>query len=248
MSSCPHHSVPSTLKVLVIDIGGTNVKVLATGQKERRKFPSGPKMTPRKMVAVVKKLVADWDHDVISIGYPGQVRHNKPVAEPWNLAKGWTRFDFKSAFKRPIKIINDAAMQALGSYRNGTMLFLGLGTGLGSALVAHGTVIPMELAHLTFKKGTYEDYLGARGLKRLGRKKWQRHLENCVARIIPAFQLDDVVIGGGNARKLSRLPEGCRAGDNANAFLGGFRLWEEPAAPRTRRSTSKPGSREGIFT
>jgi polyphosphate glucokinase len=234
--------VPSTLKVLAIDIGGTNVKVLATGQKERRKFPSGPKMTPRKMVAGVKKLVADWDYDVISIGYPGQVRHNKPVAEPWNLAKGWTRFDFKSAFKRPIKIINDAAMQALGSYRNGTMLFLGLGTGLGSALVVHGTVIPMELAHLTFKKGTYEDYLGAHGLKRLGRKKWQRHLENCVERIIPAFQLDDVVIGGGNARKLTKLPKGCRVGDNDNAFLGGFRLWEEPSPTRPRRHTARPRS------
>jgi polyphosphate glucokinase len=216
------------VKVLAIDIGGTNVKVLATGQKERRKFSSGPKMTPRRMVAGVKKIVADWDYVVISIGYPGQVRHNRPIAEPWNLAKGWTRFNFRSAFKRPVKIINDAAMQALGSYRKGTMLFLGLGTGLGSALVVHGTIVPMELAHLTFKKGTYEDYLGARGLKRVGRKKWQRHVENCVARIIHAFQLDDVVIGGGNATKLTKLPKGCRAGDNANAFLGGFRLWQEP--------------------
>ncbi len=228
------------MKVLVVDIGGTNVKVLATGQKDRRRFPSGLKMTPRRMVSGIKKLVADWKYDVVSIGYPGWVEHNRPVAEPHNLARGWTRFDFRSAFNRPIRIINDAAMQALGSYRKGTMLFIGLGTGLGTALVVEGVVVPMELAHLSYRKGTYEDYLGARGLARLGKKKWQTHVENCVARLISALHLDDVVIGGGNAKKLTRLPKGCRAGDNANAFLGGFRLWEKQSAPhllgyRTRR-------------
>jgi predicted NBD/HSP70 family sugar kinase len=228
------------LKILVIDIGGTNVKVLATGQKERRRLPSGPKMTPRRMVAGVKKLVADWKYDVVSVGYPGIVVNGRISKEPHNLASGWIRFNFRAAFKRPVRIINDAAMQALGSYREGTMLFLGLGTGLGSALVAQGAVVPMELAHLSYKKGTYEDYLGARGLERLGRKKWQRHVEKCMARLISAFHLVDVVIGGGNARKLLKMPKGCRAGDNANAFLGGFRLWETPPAPSPRSRKTRP--------
>src|SRR6516164_4341169 len=226
------NNMPSNLKVLVIDIGGTNVKVLATGQNERRRFPSGPKMTPQRMVAGIKKLVADWKYDVVSIGYPGRVRHNRPVADPRNLGRGWTRFNFKAAFKRPVKIINDAAMQALGNYRNGTMLFLGLGTGVGSALIVEGAIVPMEVGHLPYEKSTYEDYLGARGLERLGKKKWRKHIETCVARLISAFELDDVVIGGGNAKKLLKLPNGCRAGANANAFVGGFRMWEEPAAPR----------------
>ncbi len=227
-------------KVLVIDIGGTNVKVLATGQKERRRFPSGPKMTPRRMVAGVKKLVGDWKYDVVAIGYPGRVGCNQPVAEPHNLARGWIRFNFRAAFKRPVKIINDAALQALGSYRKGIMLFLGLGTGLGSALVVEGVVVPMELAHLPYKKGTYEDYLGAHGLERLGRKRWQRHVENCVARLISAFHLDDVVIGGGNARKLIELPKGCRAGNNANAFWGGFRLWKKTVTAHPQKRKTKP--------
>ena len=226
------YNMPSNLNILVIDIGGTNVKVLATGQNERRRFPSGPKMTPQLMVAGIKKLVADWKYDVVSIGYPGRVRHNRPVADPRNLGRGWTRFNFKAAFKRPVKIINDAAMQALGNYRNGTMLFLGLGTGVGSALIVEGAIVPMEVGHLPYEKSTYEDYLGARGLERLGKKKWRRHIDKCVARLISAFQLDDVVIGGGNAKKLLELPKGCRTGANANAFLGGFRMWEEPVAPR----------------
>ena len=224
----------------MIDIGGTNVKVLATGHKERRRFPSGPKLTPRRMVAGVKELVSDWDFDVVAIGYPGRVDRNQPVAEPHNLGKGWTCFDFRAAFKRPVKVINDAALQAIGSYRHGIMLFLGLGTGLGSALVAEGVIVPLELAHLPYKKGTYEDYLGARALKQLGRKKWQRHVESCVAHLISAFHLDDVVLGGGNAKKLIELPKGCRAGDNTNAFLGGFRLWEDRDAPRLRARKTKP--------
>ena len=229
-------------RVLAIDIGGTNIKVLATGAKEHRRFPSGPIMTPRQMVTGVKKLVADWKYDVVSIGYPGVVANGRIITEPHNLAKGWMRFNFRTAFRCPIKIINDAAMQALGSYRKGIMLFLGLGTGLGSALVVEGTIVPMELAHLPYKKSTYEHYLGAGGLKRLGRKKWQGHVENCVARLISAFQLDDVVIGGGNAKKLFKLPKGCRAGDNANAFLGGFRLWEKSGAARPMRRKSSPRS------
>lgn len=221
----------SSPNVLVVDIGGNNVKVLATEQNESRKFPSGPKMTPQRMVAGVEKLAADWKYDVVSIGYPGRVDHNRPVAEPRNLGGGWTRFNFRAAFKRPVKIVNDAAMQALGSYRRGTMLFLGLGTGLGAALVVEGVIVQIELAHLAYKRGTYDDYLGNRGLERLGKKKWQRHVENCTNRLISVLHLDDVVIGGGNAKKLTRLPRGCRAGDNVYAFLGGFRLWEKLDGP-----------------
>jgi len=220
--------------VLVIDIGGTNVKVLATGQK-RRKFESGPKLTPQIMVAGVRKLIKDWEYDVVSIGYPGPVRLNRPMAEPHNLAKGWVGFNFKAAFKCPVKVINDAAMQALGSYQSGTMLFLGFGTGLGSAMVVDGVVVPMELGHLSYKKGTYEDYLGLRGLKRLGKKKWPKQVAYTVGRLVSALHLDDVVLDGGNAKELKKLPEGCRAGDNANAFLGGFRLWEGERSRPTRR-------------
>jgi polyphosphate glucokinase len=215
------------MNVLVVDVGGTNVKILATGQKESRRFPSGPTMTPRQMVSGVKKLAADWQYDVVSLGYPGLVLRGRVAAEPHNLAPGWIGFDFKAAFGCPVKIINDAAMQALGSYQGGELLFLGLGTGLGSALVVDSVVVPMELAHLSYKNGTFEDYVGARGLQRLGRKKWQHHVGYGVERLIAAFHPDDVVLGGGNAKKLHELPPGCRAGDNAHAFLGGFRLWEE---------------------
>jgi polyphosphate glucokinase len=215
------------MNVLVIDIGGTYVKILVTGKKQHRKFESGPNMTPQLMVAGVKKLAADWKYDVVSIGYPGPVRHNRPVVEPRNLAKGWVRFNFESAFKRPVKMINDAAMQALGSYRTGTMLFLGLGTGLGSALMVNGHLVPLELGQLSYKMKTVEDYLGLRGLKRLGEKKWRETVAAFVERLIPAIQLDDVVLGGGNVKKLNKLPKGCRAGDNANAFVGGFLLWKK---------------------
>ena len=224
----------SSPNILAIDIGGNNVKVLATEQNEIRKFPSGPKMTPQQMVAGVEKLAADWKYDVVSIGYPGRVDHNRPVAEPRNLGSGWTRFNFRAAFKRPVKIVNDAAMQALGSFKKDTMLFLGLGTGLGAALVVEGVIVQIELAHLAYNHGTFDDYLGARGLKRLGKKKWQRHVENCTTRLVSVLHLDDVVIGGGNAKKLTRLPKGCRAGDNAYAFLGGFRLWENLAGRNLR--------------
>lgn len=215
------------MNVLAIDVGGTNVKILASGQKESRRFPSGPKMTPKQMVAGVKQLTGDWKYDVVSIGYPGPVIKGKPALEPHNLGKGWVGFNFKAAFGCPVKIINDAAMQALGSYKNGVMLFLGFGTGLGSAIVAEGVVVPMELGHLSFKNGTYEDYVGLRGLKRLGKTKWKRHVEFGTARVIKAFHPDDVVLGGGNSKKLKTLPPGCRRGDNGNAFLGGFRIWDQ---------------------
>jgi len=213
------------MNVLVVDVGGTNVKVLATGQDEPRRFPSGPTLKPEQMVSGVKQIARDWKYDVVSIGYPGLVLRGRPAAEPHNLGHAWVGFEFKSAFGRPVKIVNDAAMQALGSYKGGLLLFLGLGTGLGSALVHEGMVVPMELGHLSYKKGTYEDYVGLRGLKRLGKKEWRRHVAYVVARLIDALHPDDAVLGGGNAKKLKELPAGCRAGDNANAFLGGFRLW-----------------------
>jgi len=224
------------MRVLAIDVGGTNVKVLATGQTEPRRFPSGPKMTAKKMVSGVKEITRDWKYDVVAIGYPGPVLGGRPAVEPHNLGRGWVGFNFRAAFRRPVKIINDAAMQALGGYRSGTLLFLGLGTGLGSALVVAGDVVPMELGHLSYKNGTYEDYVGVRGLKRLGKKKWARHVEFGVARLIDALHPDDVVLGGGNAKKLKKLPAGCRKGENANAFLGGFRLWDEPGGSATSHS------------
>lgn len=232
------------MKVLVIDVGGTTVKVLATGQKEPRRFPSGPKMTPQQMVSGVKELTSDWKYDVVSIGYPGLVLKGKPAAEPHNLGRAWVGFNFKSAFRCPVKIINDAAMQALGSYNSGLMLFLGLGTGLGSAVVAQGIVVPMELAHLSFKNGTYEDYVGLRGLKRFGKKKWERYVAYGVARLVQALHPDDVVLGGGNSKKLKHLPPGCRSGDNANAFLGGFRLWEvSRTQERSKQDRERAGAR-----
>ena len=221
------------MNVLAIDIGGTNVKILASGQKEPRRFPSGPDLTPRQMVAGVKKLARGWKFEAVSIGYPGMVIHNRPVAEPRNLGRGWIGFDYRAAFGKPVKIVNDAAMQALGSYKGGKMLFLGLGTGLGSTVIADGIVEPMELAHLPYRKGTYEDYVGLRGLKKRGKKKWRRHVKNVVAQLTAALEPDDIVLGGGNVKKLKELPKGCRAGDNANAFLGGFRLWDEPGAQMT---------------
>jgi polyphosphate glucokinase len=223
------------MNVLVVDVGGTNVKILATGQKERRRFPSGPALTAEQMVRGVKELAADWKYAAVSIGYPGPVLHGQPVAEPHNLAHGWVRFDYGAAFGCPVKVINDAAMQALGSYNGGKMLFLGLGTGLGSAMILDGIVEPMELGHLPYMKGTYEDYVGIRGFDRLGKKRWRHYVAEVVAALTAALQPDDVVLGGGNVKKLKELPAGCRAGDNANAFLGGFRLWEE----ETRRPTSR---------
>ena len=215
------------MDVLSIDVGGTHVKLLATGQDEPRKFVSGPKMTPRQMVVETRKLTKDWTYHVVSIGYPGVVTQNRPISEPHNLACGWVGFKFEKAIGVPVKIINDAAMQALGSYKKGRMLFLGLGTGLGSAMIVDGDLQPMELAHLPYKRATYEDYVGLRGLERMGRKKWQKHVFDVVSRLQAALEPTDIVLGGGNAKELKELPPGCRAGSNANAFLGGFRLWGE---------------------
>jgi polyphosphate glucokinase len=226
------------MNVLVVDVGGTHVKVLATGQKAHRQFDSGPTLTPKQMVAGVKKLVADWKYEAISIGHPGPVLRNRPVSEPWNLGKGWAGFDFEAAFKCPVKVVNDAAMQALGSYKGGKMLFLGLGTGLGSAMVVDGMVEPMELGHLPYRKRTFEDYVGVAGRKRLGQKKWEQAVRDVIARLVAALEPEDVVLGGGNVNNLKRLPPGCRAGDNANAFVGGFRLWQ-----KSRRRNSSTSAR-----
>ena len=229
-------NLKSRTRVLVLDVGGTHVKALATGHRRHAEFPSGPTLTPKKMVAALRKAVAGWKYDAVSIGYPGPVLHGRPVAEPHNLGPGWVGFDFRKAFGRPVKIINDAAMQALGSYRGGRMLFLGLGTGLGSALIVDGVLEPMELAHLPYKKGrTYEDYVGLAGLKRFGKKKWRRHVADVVEQLKTALQADYVVIGGGNARLLKRLPPGSCPGDNSNAFSGGFRLWRTPRRSQPRR-------------
>jgi polyphosphate glucokinase len=214
------------MNVLVVDIGGTNVKILASGQSEPRKFPSGPEMTPKQMVSGVKQLAREWKYDVVSIGYPGLLHRGRIVSEPYNLAAGWLGFNFEAAFGCPVKLMNDAALQALGSYKGGTLLFLGLGTGLGSALVVEGAVVPMELGHLSYRKRTYEDHVGNRGRKRLGQRKWAKHVAYGVARLVEAFHPDDIVLGGGNSKKLKKLPPGCRLGQNANAFLGGFRLWD----------------------
>jgi len=217
------------MNVLSIDIGGTNVKTLCSGQETPRKFPSGQELTPEKMVAGIKEMTADWRYEAVAIGYPGPVLKGQPAAEPHNLAPGWVEFDFGKALGLPVKIINDAAMQALGSYKGGRLLFLGLGTGLGSTLIVEGVVAPMELAHLPYKKGTFEDYVGLRGLEKYGKKKWRKYVEDVVARLRDALLPDDIVLGGGQVKYLKDLPPGSRAGANANAFLGGFRLWDGEA-------------------
>lgn len=226
----------SVKNVLVVDIGGTSVKILASGHKVHRSFPSGPKLTPKEMITGVKRLAADWAYDAVSIGYPGPVLRGRPIAEPYNLGCGWVGFDFGEAFSCPVMVINDAAMQAVGSYKGGKMLFLGLGTGLGSTMIVDGMVEPMELGHLPYKKGTYEDYIGKAGLDRRGKKKWRRDVADVVARLIAALEPEDTVLGGGNVHKLKALPPRCRAGDNDNAFRGGFRLWEGDAARAGWRS------------
>ncbi len=216
------------MKILVIDVGGTHVKLKVQGSDEVRKCPSGPDLTPAQMVEMVQKATADWSYDAVSIGYPGPVADNRIRLEPVNLGAGWLGFDFAAAFGKPVKVINDAAMQALGSFEGGRMLFLGLGTGLGSTLVLDGVVAPMELGHLPYKKGrTFEEYVGQAGLKRMGRRKWQGVVFDVVARLKNALLPDYVVLGGGNVKKLDQLPPDCRPGDNSHAFIGGVRLWEK---------------------
>jgi polyphosphate glucokinase len=210
-------------------------------------------LTARAMVSRVKRLAGKWKYDAVSIGYPGPVLRNRPVAEPYNLGGGWVGFDFEAAFKRRVRVVNDAAMQALGSYRRGRMLFLGLGTGLGSTLIANGIIEPMELGHLPYKRATYEDYVGSRGLERHGKKKWRRHVADVIARLQAALEPDEVVLGGGNAKQLKELPPGCRLGENANAFVGGFRMWQKTprkisgvgGKPTRRRARRVPSKRKG---
>ena len=233
-------------RVLAIDIGGSHVKTRVFGRRELRQFESGPDLTARQMVAKVHALTGDWTYEAVSIGYPGIVLHGKVMAEPHNLGRGWVGFDFRKAFNRPTLVLNDAAMQAVGSYEGGRMLFLGLGTGLGSAMIVDGVVAPMELAHLPYKKGrTFEDYVGAAGLKRLGGRKWSRIVNEVVAQLSSLLEADYIVIGGGNARKLKRLPKNARLGSNDFAFLGGFRVWHHAAPSRApakgrRRSITLP--------
>lgn len=230
-------------RVLAIDVGGSHVKMRVFGRRELRQFESGPKLTPRQMVAKIHEMTGDWTYDAVSIGYPGVVLHGKVVAEPYNLGKGWVGFDFRKAFGRSTYVMNDAAMQAVGSYEGGRMLFLGLGTGLGSAMIVDGVVAPMELAHLQYKKGrTYEDYVGESGMKRLGAKKWRRTVDEVVAQLSTLLEADYVVIGGGNARKLKRMPKNARLGSNDFAFLGGFRVWHHQAPP----AAAAKGRRRGI--
>ena len=222
--------------VLTIDIGGSKVKVMTSKERVRRAFASGPRLSAKAMASKVKRLTRDWSYDVISVGYPGPVVHNRPVTEPRNLGKGWVGFNFQKAFRRPTQVVNDALMQALGSYQGGRMLFLGLGTGLGSAMIIDGYLEPMELAHLPYRNGkTYEQYVGAAGLKRLGKKKWRRRVNDIINRMIAALEPDYVVLGGGNAKQVGRLPRRVRLGNNANAFIGGFRLWDEERLGSRRR-------------
>jgi polyphosphate glucokinase len=217
------------MKVLSIDIGGTHAKILLNGEKEPRKIVSGQTFTPVEMVKLVKLLARGWDYDVISIGFPAPVHNNQPVAEPFNLGTGWVDFNYEKAFGCPVKMINDAAMQALGSYKGGKMLFLGLGTGLGSAVVNDNAILPLELGHLPFKKKTFEDYVGVHGLEKNGKGKWTKHVFQAVELLTAAILPDYVVLGGGNVKLLKQLPPACIAGDNANAFEGGFRMWAGPA-------------------
>lgn len=239
------------LKVLVVDVGGTNVKVHVPGLDAPRKIRSGRALTARRMVSAVKRVTDGAVYDRVSIGYPGPVLNNQPLAEPRNLGGGWVAFDYRKAFKRPVIVVNDAVLQALGSYRGGRMLFLGLGTGLGTTLIVDGVLAPMELAHLPYLKGrSFEDYVGLRGLERLGRRKWRKHVADVAGRLRAALLCDDVVIGGGNARHLKKPPAGARLVDNAKAFVGGERLWnprvpgERPASRSSRRPQRRVADRE----
>ena len=239
------------MKVLAVDVGGTHVKLLVSGATERREFASGPALTAQDMVKQAKALAKGWAFDRVTVGYPGPVLHNRPIAEPHNLGPGWMGFDFATAFGRPTRVMNDAAMQALGGYQGGKMLFLGFGTGLGTTLIVDGIVEPLELGHLPFRKATYEDYVGLRGLERLGKRKWRERVAEVIQLLSAALEPDEIVLGGGNARLLKELPPHCRLGDNANAFTGGFRAWEEgrpqpTGARKTRRAAAHgPARSEG---
>lgn len=232
-------------RVLVIDVGGTHVKMLATGHTVPRAFRSEPSLTPAKLVARVKRSIADWRHDVVTVGFPGPVAAGRPVAEPLHLGCGWVGFDFSLAFGCPARVMNDAAMQALGSYAGGKMLFLGLGTGLGSAMVVDGIVEPMELAHLPFRKHTFEDYVGVRAFKAHGKRRWRKYVTEVVRRLAAALEPDEVVLGGGNVKHMKQLPERCRAGSNDLAFVGGYRAWGQERWRPVRTTASARARRDG---
>ena len=230
-------------RILVLDVGGTNVKVLLPGHKVPLKIHSGPKLSPRAMVADVQKAAKGAHYDAVTIGFPAAVVRGRILHEPHNLGKGWVNFDFAKAFKKPVRVINDAAMQALGSYEGGTMLFLGLGTGLGSALVVDGTLAPLELAHVPYRSGEYEDYVGLRGYEKYGNRKWRKLVREVVRVLRAGLVADYVVLGGGQSKLLKKLPDGCRLGSNLNAFVGGQRVWDEPLARATRAKKRSSATR-----
>jgi polyphosphate glucokinase len=236
---------PSRRAILTVDVGGSHVKFMTDRQRTKREFSSGPKLSAKAMVAKVRKLTEDWSYDVVSLGYPGPVVHNRPLAEPHNLGRGWVGFDFQKAFGCPTKVVNDALMQALGSYEGGKMLFLGLGTGLGSAMIVDGNLEPMELGHLPYRNGkTFEDFVGAAGLERQGKQRWRQNVDDVVKRLIAAMEPDYVVLGGGNADKLDALPKKTRLGNNADALVGGFRLWRS-RTHKPRRGSVRVAKRQG---
>jgi polyphosphate glucokinase len=212
--------------VLAVDVGGSHVKALTSNRKERRRFVSGPSLTAAEMVEGTLKVVDGWRWSAVTVGIPAPVRGGKVVSEPVNLGDGWVGFDYEAAFGKPTQVVNDAVMQAVGSYQGGRMLFLGLGTGLGSAMISDGVIEPLELGHLPYRKKTFEDYVGERSLKKRGKKKWTKDVFDAVARLSAAMEPDEIVLGGGGVDELEELPEGCRRGENENAFLGGFRLWD----------------------
>jgi len=225
-----NRAAPGSQRILVVDAGGSHIKLTFSGSKERIKFDSGPQCTPRRMMAGIRKFARHWQYDAVSIGLPTPIVRDRPDREPSNLGRGWVKFDYRIAFGKPCKLINDAAMQALGSYEGGRMLFLGLGTGLGSAMILDGVVVPLELCDLAYtQRSTFEDMLGRAGRKRLGQKKWEETLDRIVTILRKTFITDYIVIGGGNARRVGRLPAGTRLGDNRNASLGGLRLWGQGA-------------------
>ena len=225
--------------VLSVDVGGSHVKVMTNRKRIKLQFESGPDLSAKEMVKKVTELTKDWSYDVIAVGYPGPVVRDRPATEPYNLGPGWKGFDFARAFTRPTKVVNDAVMQALGGYEGGKMLFLGLGTGLGSAMIVDGVLVPMELGHLPYRKGkSFEDFVGEAGLKRHGKKRWERYVDDVVGRLVAALEPEYVILGGGNADKLGTLPKKSRLGRNGNAFLGGFKLWH--TNPSTGRTLKKP--------
>jgi len=235
------------MKVLVIDVGGSHVKIMVTGVREERRMDSGPTLTGAQMVRGVKMLARGWKYDHVAMGYPGVVERDKIMTEPHNLGRGWTTYDFVKGFGCPVRIVNDAAMQALGGYQGGKMLFLGFGTGLGTAMIVDGVIVPMEVAHLPYRKKTFEDYVGERALVRDGVNKWRRRVDDVVRRLVAALQPEDVVLGGGNARQIIELPPRCRIGANSNAFPGGFRLWGQkaPPLPVAKDSDGKQAKKRG---